>query len=478
MPRLLTPRLLHDYPLLRPQDAEFNFQTYANTFARLVADPNTDTPLVIGMSGKWGSGKTTLLRTLQGKLDELSDHDRDRTKPTRYSFISDDDTDADFRRCRTVWFNAWKYADEDELLVALIRVITQTMADDDAVSKILAQVLDPAFPRRDVVATVLSWFAIKLPGGLEAGLNTGTPQETPFAQKTALLDLFMETFDRLLAVWVSGNLFDQKIDPKRGVVAVFIDDLDRCLPDKAVQVLEAIKLFLDRPGVVFVLAADEDAIRAAIEAHYQTQKIAGQRASDYLEKIFQVRFVLPPLSAPQVKNYLDAGLHIEDENLKRSIELIIAGAETNPRQIKTFLNYLNLGWAILKNSGQAEGVEQEDFIRWLALTRVGPTFCDKVRDLPKDLRLNFIADAVKWANDPMHKAAEYEQWQGADNRRLREVLKLISFSDKVTPDVLDGFVFWSGLAELEEKRRLEAIKRERERRRAEYEEAVMSAQPD
>lgn len=464
MPHLLTPRLLSDLPLDQPGDrAEFNFHEYADTFARLIADPGTRTPLVIGMSGKWGSGKTTLLRTLQAKLDELRDHDRDRTKPTKYSFISDDDTDANFRRCRTVWFNAWKYADEDELLVALVRVIVQTMADDDAVSKILAKALDPTYPRRDVVATVLSWFAIKLPGEVEVGINTGTPKETPFAQKTAMLDLFMETFDRLMAVWVSGNLFDQKLDPQRGVVAVFIDDLDRCLPDKAVQVLEAIKLFLDRPGVVFVLAADADAIHSAIKAHYEKLNITDQRAADYLEKIFQVRFALPPLSTPQVQGYLDAGLHVQDEKLRQSVELILAGAGANPRQIKTFINDLEVGWAMLTNSGQAEGVEKEDFVRWLALNRVSPPFCEKVRDLLPDRRLDYLRDASQWAKDPTHKPGEYdEQWGSADHRKLREVLKVLVFTPKVTPDMLEGFIFWSGLAELEARRKAEEAAKQRQ----------------
>lgn len=442
MPHLLTPRILHDLPLDQPGDvAEFNFHEYTNTFARLIADPATRTPLVIGVSGKWGSGKTTLLRTLQAKLDETQALKENLSK---LSFANDDDENKNFRRCRTVWFNAWKYADEDELLVALVRVIVQTMADDDAVSQILGKVLDPAYPRRDVVATVLSWFAIKLPGGVEAGLNTGAPRETPFAQKTALLDLFMETFDHLLAVWVSGNLFEKKIDPARNAVAVFIDDLDRCLPDKAVQVLEAIKLFLDRPGVAFVLAADEDAVRSAIKAHYEKLGITGQRASDYLEKIFQVRFVLPPLSSSQAAGYLAKNLgELLDDRLTQNLDLIITGAEANPRQLKTFVNDLNVTWAILQNAGLAESTLQADFMRWLALNRVSPAFGLKVRELHKDSRLDFIRDATKWVDDRSHKPGEFGEWEGYEYRRLRDVLKRINFSAKVTADVLDRFIFWS-----------------------------------
>lgn len=49
---------------------------------------------------------------------------------------------------------------------------------------------------------------------------------------------------------------------------VFIDDLDRCLPDRAVEVLEAIKLFLDVEGCVFFIAVDRDVIERVVRVQY------------------------------------------------------------------------------------------------------------------------------------------------------------------------------------------------------------------
>lgn len=43
------------------------------------------------------------------------------------------------------------------------------------------------------------------------------------------------------------------LDPFK--LVVFVDDLDRCLPEEAIQVLEGIKLFLDVEGCIFVLGA-------------------------------------------------------------------------------------------------------------------------------------------------------------------------------------------------------------------------------
>ena len=95
-------------------------------------------------------------------------------------------------------------------------------------------------------------------------MNTGKPVETPFAEKSALLDLFDQAFDRLMAAWVHHKLDARGIDPQAGVLVVFIDDLDRCLPAKAVQVLEAVKLFLDKPGCIFILGADTRVVRDAV----------------------------------------------------------------------------------------------------------------------------------------------------------------------------------------------------------------------
>lgn len=442
--KLITPRVIHDQPLdqaLAPEEKpEFYFDAYANTFARLIADRETRTPLVLGISGAWGSGKTTLLKLIQSKVEETGQ----REQNARYSFLGED-SEGDFRQCRTVWFNAWKYAEEDALLVALVRVIVQTMYADDVLVKSLAAILDPFPERRDVINTVLGWFSLKTPLG-DARLSTGVPEKTTFAEKAALLDQFSPVFDRLAAAWVHRNPLATEIKPREGVLVVFVDDLDRCMHDKAVQVLEAIKLFLDRPGVVFVLAADEGMIEAAIEARFKNKKVKGQRARDYLEKFFQVRFVLPPISEEQAGKYLAGAISDVDEALLR---MVLTVAEVNPRQIKTFVNYLNVGWAVLTNSGQASGVERADFARWLALTRVGgERFLTKLRQLPKESRLDYLADAVRWASDPAHKQAEYQDWAGPDFQRLRGVLRLGAFSSRVTTDVFNGFIFWSAPVEI------------------------------
>ena len=133
-----TPHVLHDLPLENKDTAHFHFDDFAATLARLIAAPATRTPLAIGVSGAWGSGKTTLLKRIQGMLEQPVDPE---TKVHR--FLNTAENTRDFRKCKTVWFDAWKYDDEDHLLAALVRVILQTMEKDGLLAKIQKALGDP-----------------------------------------------------------------------------------------------------------------------------------------------------------------------------------------------------------------------------------------------------------------------------------------------------------------------------------------------
>ena len=88
-------------------------------------------------------------------------------------------------------------------------------------------------------------------------------------------------------------------------LVVIIDDLDRCTPDRIIENLEAIKLFLNVEKTAFVIGADPRIVRNAIEYRYKSQGKTDDDASsrlvdDYLEKLIQVPYYLPRLSDSEV----------------------------------------------------------------------------------------------------------------------------------------------------------------------------------
>ena len=130
-------------------------------------------------------------------------------------------------------------------------------------------------------------------------------KETP-EDKAMLVREFRQKFEELLA----------ETNIKR--LIVLIDDLDRCSPERLIENLEAIKLFLNVPRTAFVIGADPRIVKHAIEYRYKsritsdepmdadtkTERISNQFVKDYLEKLIQVPYHLPRLSDPEVETYL------------------------------------------------------------------------------------------------------------------------------------------------------------------------------
>ncbi len=425
-----TPQILSDLPLREKDTAHFHFDEFAATLARLAADPSTRTPLTIGVSGAWGSGKTTLLQRMKALLDT-------RDAQGKPFFANEDESAEKFRKTKTVWFDAWKYDGEDELLVALVRVILDTMGRGSLGEQLWSEILDKTAPRYDVLATFINMFKVKY-GGLEIGLDINKYKtETDFQKHTAFFDHFNPAFEELLARWVHGKGDFRKIDETKGALVVFIDDLDRCLPEKTVQVLETVKLFLDKPGCIFVIGAHTQVVQEAVTKYYAG--MSAETASDYLEKIIQLRFELPPILEEQMGGFVTA-TGLPKESLE-NWETIVAGAEINPRKVKTFLNDLNLAWSLLVNSGQAQNVERADFTRWQVLMRAAPeSFKKQVRDIDDvDLRFKFVQNALTWQNGDA-QAAEYFKDYEKHSRLKRTLKKIGAFGKTFDAKALDAFI--------------------------------------
>jgi formylglycine-generating enzyme required for sulfatase activity/Cdc6-like AAA superfamily ATPase len=449
---LVTPLIFDDEPVERGEAAYFQFEAYANTLARLIAARTTRTPLTLGVFGEWGTGKTTLLRAIQARLDDTEK----LGKKERPAFLAAAEQD-DYRRCRTVWFNAWKYGHEKEILVALVEAILRQMRDDGFIQELYAALADPTTPHMRVVDATLSIASQLLSGGkIDLDLSKFRV-ESQFREYLPFLDEFQRVFDQLL-LWylrrrVDGrpNLEEASPEERRkldqqGVLAIFIDDLDRCLPSKTVQVLEAIKLMVGRPGTVFVLGASERVVQDAIRTHYREQEKTGETDhQQYLEKLIQVRFDLPPIREDDVQVFVK-GLHHGqlDETLRENLPLIAKGVPTNPRRIKTFINYVELRWALLVNSGQAEGLDRAVLTRWLVLDAAERSFTDFVRQLPLPERVEFVQDARRLAQgETVAKPAQYERWPRERFRRLWNVLQQEDFAFNVSPELVDRLIHLS-----------------------------------
>ncbi|WP_212663508.1 P-loop NTPase fold protein [Acaryochloris marina] len=99
-------------------------------------------------------------------------------------------------------------------------------------------------------------------------------------------------------------------------VFLYIDDLDRCPPDRVVEVLEAVQLLLNTKLFVVILAIDDRYIARALEQVYAgVLKRRGKPSGiDYLEKIIQIPYRLRPISPDTVERYFRSQLTIKKED--------------------------------------------------------------------------------------------------------------------------------------------------------------------
>lgn len=331
------------------------------------------TPLTVGVFGPWGSGKTSLLRMLKEDVDEK-----------RSPFL------------RAVWFTAWKYDRHEVLWQAFIlrvldalypreegdepwekreRIPAEDLVDEKQRKQIehldrLARSVYGAVEWDELGQWVMAWDKAgkelaKLPAFLlllsvRAEKIADMMGISPDVAELVQREVQNHRLEQLTSMEQFESTFLEvlpEILGEDGRLIVFVDDLDRCLPEKAVEVLEAIKLFLEVPRTVFVLGMAQTVIERGIEARYKDFLRPEERGEEegqsefpisgasYIQKIVQIPFHLPPLRVDDVSEYIVAlenkmppGARLDE----MTAEVFAHGLLPNPRQAKRALNIFRL----------------------------------------------------------------------------------------------------------------------------------------
>lgn len=331
----------------------FGFDGYATTIAELIAYKDNKTPLVIGIYGPWGSGKTTLMQTVLSyfrKIDDSKDKDH-------------------FRNVKTVWFQAWKYKEEEEILAALIEEIFKAMKRDGFLENCKAQ----------IETLVKKFDTLKFIGKfteLFSGVDVSEFfSKLEYREKLGFFDTFQDFFDRLLwdyLNWRPKKSTGEKSDDKKGVLVVFIDDLDRCPKGRILKVLETIKLFMDKEGCVFVIGAANEIIENALKETY------GEDSSKFMDKIVQVTFNLPQVTATDFESYIKNIRPDIQEDISPHLSLITPVMQNNPRRLKRFLNNLSLQEGFLKN--KSIQISFPHLLYWNIIDYVYPSLRNDIKE--------------------------------------------------------------------------------------------------
>jgi ABC-type branched-subunit amino acid transport system ATPase component len=248
-------------------------------------------PNTFGLYGDWGTGKSTLL-----------------------NFLKEETEKQDEETVEVIEFDPWKYenTEQKDLLFALLRKISKELeiADD---SSVWEDISDAAF---GMAHSLFSNLAQKGTYGiLDVDDMTKKAEKAKKARKEHMSQTrkaYQEWIDEFEEI---SKLFNKLIEKgleniEKDKLFVFIDDLDRCLPENTIKLLESIKNFLEQDQTLFVIAIDSRIVAEMIEQKYGLHHGYGE---EYLEKIINYNVNLPPAdTSVLVKSIFD--LHNVDTN--------------------------------------------------------------------------------------------------------------------------------------------------------------------
>lgn len=224
-------------------------------------------PLVIALDGKWGTGKTFFLKRWVGAHTKQNDG-----------------------RALTVYFDAFAHDYISDPLIGLTLAISERIPapELDKVSKVKALAAGLARPLGKAGLAILtsgvSMFLDEIGDAAAAAVSdhANTALDEFWKRETNRKHAF-ESFREAL----EGLTRDEKGND-RPIVFV-IDELDRCRPDYALEVLEIIKHFFTARNLHFVLGVNFEALENMVASRYGARTDAGA----YLRKFISVRLEMP-----------------------------------------------------------------------------------------------------------------------------------------------------------------------------------------
>lgn len=367
------------------------------------------TPMTIAIQGGWGTGKTSTMKMVEKEL--VAHH----------------------TACEIVNFNTWQYEHTDlgeGLTYHLVKAILEQGTPPEeqerkaavlsALRRGAMRVTQEAARAAVRAADAAAAHAASVAGG-ELGAKVYDAGRKSVVESFSAQADVPDSIERLIDVRADFAQVIRTRVTKSGSagarVVVFIDDLDRLEPARAVEVMESLKALLDCPGCVFVLAVDFEVVQQGVRLKYRD--MTNDKVRAFFDKIIQVPFHMP-VSAYAMDKVIDAGLeHVDlsDESRELCRTVGTRAVDNNPRAAKRLVNSFVMLRHVSRLTDSSAASEQSgtpckttlqgDMVRddgrlftLLALKAAFPEFAEEAERISAESAAPFFTNAVTAARMP------------------------------------------------------------------------------
>ncbi len=305
----------------------------ANTLSNLVA--SIEGPCVISVDSSWGTGKTTFLRLWAQLLRNQG-----------FSVVE---------------FNAWETDFSGDPFVALSTEVTESLSsfENETIKNTIEQTKELA---KEVVRA-------SVPGAVRLLTSGVVDVQSVVEKKDEMADYrkarqarnkFRESLQEMAGALAAAN--------EQRPLVVVIDELDRCRPSYAVELLEAAKHLFAGDGIVFVLALNRSELAHSVRTLYGVDF----DAIGYLRRFIDVDFRLPDpdrtefiddaLDAVRISDYFErtvdrnAKVDREEEVSREWLKRYFGSPDFSLRRIAKAIHHLGLVFATLPSDRRSYAI--------------------------------------------------------------------------------------------------------------------------
>lgn len=394
-----------------------NGTVYTNALKQALEKAPVDNgTFIIGLFGEWGIGKSTIIKNVKEDLEKKTEK--------KYKFIV---------------YDAWKFVNDSFRRMFLLRLVDELGLEKEpfmdrfysnlSEDKEINITYNSKKMRNYIVLPWAVWLVAVISLWLWGGrdnfvlqiINTIVSAFIPFffsslirvfdelktTKQTPLVfaaEQFTDCFSNILeetlrknesencriVSWIKRGV--RKIQGKTEILdklVIVIDNIDRCSPDVAYELLTTVKtFFVNHNNLILIIPVDERALCEHMRDRFDRDS---NRAAEFLRKIFNLEIRIKPLE--NVELYDFASRTNNDYELgfsSAAVEIIAKEYASNPRRIIQFFNNARTEWDIISQrlggfSDQDIELAKNTMCKLLIIREEWPDYYEQIRRDPGKL---------------------------------------------------------------------------------------------